>query len=135
MSDAIAIVGAAAVPVFLLALGATLYKGPGAGKVPVRVIVGSVVTKLIVSPVIGAAAVYGLYRWGTFHPPDRMFLLVMFSIHMAPSAMNVQVRSGSCPLVCCGLGFVGRNVAATALKVQGSHKRITASWFSKLPPR
>ena len=99
MSDAIAFVGAAAVPVFLLALGATLYKGPGAGKVPVRVIVGSVVAKLIMSPVIGAAAVYGLYRWGAFHVPDRMFLLVMFSMHMTPSSLDIPVRSSSHPLV------------------------------------
>lgn len=89
INDASGIVGAAMIPSMMLTLGATLYKGPGAGKVPARVIIVLSISRLVLSPLIGAGVVYGLFKLGAFTVPDKMFLLVMFSLHMVPTAMNV----------------------------------------------
>lgn len=90
-SDALATLGDAAIPVTMITLGATLSEGPGAGNLPTRVVVGMVLGRLVLVPLIGVGVVYAAYLAGIVPVVDRMFLFVMMSIHAMPSAMNLQV--------------------------------------------
>jgi auxin efflux carrier family protein len=80
--------GNAMIPALMLSLGGALSKGPGSD-VPVRVILGVIVVRLLLVPVLGALVVVGLRHWGAFKPPDKMFMFVALLQHATPSASNV----------------------------------------------
>ena len=51
--------------------------GPGAAKVPLRVIASAIICRLLILPLLGTAIVIGGYAAGAYAAPDRIFLLVM----------------------------------------------------------
>ncbi|KAK9806873.1 hypothetical protein WJX72_005741 [[Myrmecia] bisecta] len=89
-TDSADMFGQAMIPSILLVLGAVLCKGPGQGKLPVGLVVGVVVMRLIIIPALGLAAVVGLWRLGLFTAPDKLFLLVMLIVNSTPTAINLQ---------------------------------------------
>jgi predicted permease len=84
--------GNAMIPALMLSLGGALARGPGSN-VPISLIVGVTVVRLILVPVLGALCVIGLRRWGVFEPPDQMFMLVALLQHATPSALNVYTMA------------------------------------------
>lgn len=91
VTDALETLGNSTIPCLLVSLGATMYKGPGAGNVPTRVVAGLALTRLVIAPIVGVVSVQGMYSLGLLEVPDRMFMLVLFTIHAMPTAMNVQL--------------------------------------------
>lgn len=74
-------VGGVAVPGLLIPMGAILAAGPGSTKLPARVVVGLVVLKLLLLPLLGAGTVLAAWSAGLVKVPDNLFLAVILSAH------------------------------------------------------
>lgn len=99
VSDLTSTLGACAVPIILLVLGASLSNGPQALRISRWAVVGIVGVKLLLMPVIGIAMVWTASRWGLL-PDDPLFLLCLVIQASSPSAtalvvITEQLGSGS----------------------------------------
>lgn len=91
LGEAIDLLGAPLIPCLFLVLGANLSEGPGSAQVPVRLLVGSCVCKLIVHPLAGTALVLLSLRAGLLpHSLDAAAALVMLLVWATPTAVLVH---------------------------------------------
>jgi predicted permease len=88
LTQAFSRLAGAMIPSLMITLGASLSRGPGAS-VPVATVLSLVAIRLVLLPTIGTICVLGLKQWHVFHPPDRMFMLVVLLMQAMPSALNV----------------------------------------------
>lgn len=88
IANTLARLSTAAIPSMMVALGGSLSRGPGA-KLPWLTLASLCAIRLVVSPVLGAACVFGLRAAGAFDPPDDMFMLVLLLQHAMPSALTM----------------------------------------------
>eukprot|EP00798_Chlamydomonas_sp_ICE-L_P012698 gene12698-15930_t len=93
VADTVTMLGDCAIPVMIISLGATLSNGPGASKVPFRIIASVGVCRLIILPLVGLFIVMGSYHLGLFKAPDPIFLLVLLIQNTAPTAIMVHTMS------------------------------------------
>lgn len=77
----------------MIMIGATLEKGPGKGRVPLRVLAAITISRLLVLPIIGTVLVFGTYQLGWYDAPDEIFLMVMLVQQCAPTAMNAATMA------------------------------------------
>ena len=80
-----------------------MCRGPGASRLPLRVTLGVLVTRLVLQPALLTALVVAALRLKLFVSPDAMFLLTMLLSNATPTAINMQV----CGAVRAGVGGGG----------------------------
>ncbi|GLI67968.1 hypothetical protein VaNZ11_012303 [Volvox africanus] len=93
LTDCLTMLGDCTIPSILLILGATLANGPGAARVPFRVITLVNVTRLALLPLLGLALVMGAYAARVFEAPDPIYLLVLLIQNTAPTAIMVHTMA------------------------------------------
>lgn len=93
VGDVIRMFGECAIPCMIMVLGATLANGPGEGKLPMRVILGVTLGRLVILPMFGTVVVLGSYWTGLFKPPDPVFVLVMLVQQTAPTAISISTMA------------------------------------------
>ncbi|KAK9835690.1 hypothetical protein WJX74_005946 [Apatococcus lobatus] len=96
VEEGIAMLAGAALPCMLLVLGAILCRGPGQSQLRVHEIVGVVVAKLIIMPLLGAMVILGARAIGAFTEPDPLFLFLMLLVQASPTAINIQTMATLC---------------------------------------
>lgn len=112
-----------------------MCRGPGASRLPLRVTLGVLVTRLVLQPALLTALVVAALRLKLFGAPDAMFLLTMLLSNATPTAINMQV---------CGcvrvrvLGSVGGPLgiaprAAGQGSVQRGSYRNASGWARTAP--
>ena len=77
-----------------------MCRGPGASRLPLRVTLGVLVTRLVLQPTLLTALVVAALRLKLFVAPDAMFLLTMLLSNATPTAINMQVCVGVCECGC-----------------------------------
>ncbi|EFJ49477.1 hypothetical protein VOLCADRAFT_104342 [Volvox carteri f. nagariensis] len=93
LTDCLSMLGECTIPSILLLLGATLANGPGAGRVPFRVIGLVNITRLTLLPLLGLGVVMGAYAVRLFEAPDPIYLLVLLIQNTAPTAIMVHTMA------------------------------------------
>ncbi|GIL57526.1 hypothetical protein Vafri_12737 [Volvox africanus] len=93
LTDCLTMLGDCTIPSILLILGATLANGPGAARVPLRVIALVNMTRLALLPLLGLALVMGTYAARVFEAPDPIYLLVLLIQNTAPTAIMVHTMA------------------------------------------
>jgi len=91
VSDAISLLGDGLVPAAIPLLGAVLYRGPGASRLPWHVTAGVVATRLLIQPALLTGVVVLFLRVRAFDVPDPMFLMTMLLANATPTAINLQM--------------------------------------------
>ncbi|GLC70650.1 hypothetical protein PLESTF_001018100 [Pleodorina starrii] len=93
LTDCLSMLGECTIPSILLLLGATLAHGPGAARVPLRVIGLVNATRLALLPLLGLGLVMGAYAARIFEAPDPIYLLVLLIQNTAPTAIMVHTMA------------------------------------------
>ena len=83
-------VGDMAIPGLLIPLGAVLAAGPGQTTLPLRVVVGLVLVKLLLLPLLGGGMVLAAHAWGWLKAPDNLFMAVLLSAHGLQSGQLIM---------------------------------------------
>ena len=65
-------------------------RGPGASRLPARVTVGVLLTRLVLQPLLLTGLVVGALALRVFRPPDALFLLTLLLSNATPTAINMQ---------------------------------------------
>ena len=83
--DGLNLIGKGAVPLVIFTLGATLANGPSAsgGAMPLRTVVGVLVAKLVVVPLIAVAMVLLCLRWGLMPRGDGPSACTALAVRMS----------------------------------------------------
>ncbi|KAI3433898.1 hypothetical protein D9Q98_003700 [Chlorella vulgaris] len=91
LSEACDALGAGLIPVATPMLGAVLYRAAGGGsRMPLRVTLGVLFTKLILHPALMTLLVVAALSLRLFTPPDALFLLTLLLSNATPTAINLQ---------------------------------------------
>lgn len=93
LTSAISILADACVPCMMVVLGSILAGGPGGANVPRNTILGVILGKLIIVPLLGMAVVVLFLKIGWFSPPDPFYTLVILLNLGMPTALNMQTLS------------------------------------------
>jgi hypothetical protein len=83
-------------PRFFCSVASTVSgsRGPGASRLPLRVTLGVLVTRLVVQPALLTAMVVGALALRLFEAPDPMFLLTILLSNATPTAITMLVGGG-----------------------------------------
>jgi len=105
LTQSLEIMAGGMIPCMMLILGGSLSKGPGAANLSTRVIVGTIVVRLIIMPAIGTSILLAMRKLGWYTPPDPLFMLILLLCHAPPTAMNLQTvatlnRNGEAEMSC-----------------------------------
>lgn len=90
ISETLDTLGDGLIPTTIPLLGAVLYRGPGASRLPLRVVVAVVVTRLVLQAALFTGMVVAALRFKLFTSPDPMFLLTLLLSNVTPTAINMQ---------------------------------------------
>lgn len=91
LGEVLDLLGAPLIPCLFLVLGANLAEGPGTSQVPVRVLVGTCVSKLLLHPLAGMTLVMGSLHAGLLPADlDPLIPLVMMLVWAPPTAVLVH---------------------------------------------
>lgn len=82
--------GDAAIPVNMLILGASLQKGPEWGSIHRQTLLGVVLCKLLLMPIIALAAVAALVMPGGVQVPSMLLMVILMESAM-PTANNMLI--------------------------------------------
>lgn len=68
-------------------------RGPGASRLPWRVVLSVMCTRLVLQPVLLTGGVVAALQLGLYRPPDAMFLLTLLLANATPTAINLQTMT------------------------------------------
>ncbi|GIL92671.1 hypothetical protein Vretifemale_20182 [Volvox reticuliferus] len=91
LTACLTMLGDCTIPSILLILGATLANGPGAARVPLRVIGLVNVTRLALLPLLGLGLVMGAYAARVFEAPDPIYLVSLGQAQFPEHVWNCQL--------------------------------------------
>ncbi len=74
--------------------GCRCCRGPGASRLPARVTVAVLLTRLVLQPALSTGLVLAALRLRLFVSPDPMFLLILLLPNATPTAVNIQASAG-----------------------------------------
>jgi len=78
------------IPILLLVLGANLSHGPGSAQLPLKSILGVVVCRLLLLPMLGCFLVQVAQESGVIQMQDPLALVVMMVVWSTPTAIMVH---------------------------------------------
>ncbi|KAL4424764.1 hypothetical protein ABPG77_000804 [Micractinium sp. CCAP 211/92] len=93
LTEALDTLAAGLIPTTIPLLGAVLYRGPGASRLPARVTVAVLLTRLVLQPALSTGLVLAALRLRLFVSPDPMFLLILLLPNATPTAVNIQTMT------------------------------------------
>uniref|UniRef100_A0A803MHR5 Uncharacterized protein n=1 Tax=Chenopodium quinoa TaxID=63459 RepID=A0A803MHR5_CHEQI len=89
VTDSAFIIGEAAIPARTIILGANLLKGLKGTSIQLRVILGIVVTRYVILPLLGIFIVKGALLVGLVPSEDKLFVFILLIQYAMPPAMNI----------------------------------------------
>lgn len=90
LAEALDTLGAGLIPTTIPLLGAVLYRGPGASRLPLHVTAAVLLVRLVLQPMLSTALILAALRLRLFASPDPMFLLILLLSNATPTAINIQ---------------------------------------------
>ncbi|XP_021759392.1 protein PIN-LIKES 3-like [Chenopodium quinoa] len=89
VNDSAFMLGEAAIPARTIILGANLLKGLKGTSIQLRVILGIVVTRYVILPLLGILIVKGALQVGIVPSDDKLFVFLLHIQYAMPPAMNI----------------------------------------------
>uniref|UniRef100_A0A803KWC2 Uncharacterized protein n=1 Tax=Chenopodium quinoa TaxID=63459 RepID=A0A803KWC2_CHEQI len=133
VNDSAFMLGEAAIPARTIILGANLLKGLKGTSIQLRVILGIVVTRYVILPLLGILIVKGALQVGIVPSDDKLFVFLLHIQYAMPPAMNIGTMTqlfgsgqNECSVVffVFGPALVGSNLAKTV-----TIKTFLTLWF------
>ena len=93
MLDAMALLGAGAIPLIVFVLGSTLSSGPEAGAsvdLPRRTMLAAVAAKLLVVPAVNLCLTYIAFSAGLLPRTEALLPICLVIVGSSPTAMNLS---------------------------------------------
>ncbi|XP_021865060.1 protein PIN-LIKES 1 isoform X1 [Spinacia oleracea] len=89
VTDSAFMLGEAAIPALTVILGANLLQGLRGSGIQLRVVIGIVVVRFIILPLLGILIVKGALRVGLVPYDDKLFVFLLLIQYAMPPAMNI----------------------------------------------